>query len=154
MVLSYRRIPSNVPGGDVLTCHLNIDDLAESTGKQLKVLILNPNGEVVVRSTFDVSTKSLISHLALHNWKTAANIAFKHPEMRAHNLEAVRMALSTEFKDSSTKIAEMFRCNFDLESTNIARKGFSLTFSAVANAILKLHRRMSSFDKLAKSFAG
>ena len=58
-VLSQDTI-SNVPGGDVLTCHLNIDDLAESTGKQLKVLILNPNGEVVVRSTFDVSTKSLI----------------------------------------------------------------------------------------------
>ena len=116
------------------------------------MLILNPNGEVV-RSTFDVSTKSLISNLALHNWKTAANIAFTHPEMRAHNLEAVRMALSTKFKDSSTNMAKMFQCNFDLESTNIARKGFSLTFSAVANAILKLHRRMSSFDKLDK-FAG
>ena len=35
-----------------------------------------------------------------------------------------------------------------------ARKGFSLTFSAVANTILKLHRQMSTFDKLAKSFAG
>ena len=54
-----------------------------------------------MRSTFDVSTKSLISNLALRNWKTAANIAFKHPEMRAHNLEAVRMALSTEFQELS-----------------------------------------------------
>jgi len=99
-VLSQDTI-SDVPGRDVLTCHLNIDDLAESTGKQVKVLILNPNGEVFVRSTFDVSTKSLISNLALRNWKTAANIAFKHPEMRAHNLEAVRMALSTEFKELS-----------------------------------------------------
>ena len=99
-VLSQDTI-SDVPAGDVLTCHLNIDDLAESTGKQVKVLILNPNGEVFVRSTFDVWTKSLISNLALRNWKTAANIAFKHREMRAHNLEAVRMALSTEFKELS-----------------------------------------------------
>ena len=65
------------------------------------MLILNPNGEVFVRSTFNVSTKSLISNLALRNWKTAANNAFKHREMRAHNLEAVRMALSTEFKELS-----------------------------------------------------
>lgn len=35
-VLSQDTI-SDVPG-DVLACHLNIDDLAESTGKQVKVL--------------------------------------------------------------------------------------------------------------------
>ena len=66
------------------------------------MLILNPSGEVFVRSTFDVSTKSLISNLALRNRKTAASITFKHPEIRPHNLEAVRMVLSTEFKELST----------------------------------------------------
>ena len=89
---------SHTQSADMLTSLCNIEDISETTSKQLKVLILYPNGDVVVRDSFDDTTKSLISNLALKNWKTAANLAFKHIELTEHNLEAVRMALSAEFK--------------------------------------------------------
>lgn len=66
---------------NVLTSHCNIEDISETTSKQLKVLILYPNGDVVVHNSFADTAKSLISNLALKNWKTAANLPFKHAEM-------------------------------------------------------------------------
>ena len=69
---------------DVLSNFCNIDDIDGKSSSQLKVLILNPNGEVIVRKTFDNATKSLIINLALKNWKTAANHAFRHEELIEH----------------------------------------------------------------------
>lgn len=83
---------------DVLSNFCNIDDIDGKSSSQLKVLILNPNGEVIVRKTFDNATKSLIINLALKNWKTAANHAFRHEELIEHTKEAVRIAVSSEFK--------------------------------------------------------
>ena len=81
---------------DVLSNFCNIDDIDGKSSSQLKVLILNPNGEVIVRKTFDNATKSLIINLALK--KTAANHAFRHEELIEHTKEAVRIAVSSEFK--------------------------------------------------------
>ena len=83
---------------DVLSNFCNIDDIDGKSSSQLKVLILNPNGEVIVRKTFDNATKSLIINLVLKNWKTAANHAFRHEELIEHTKEAVRIAVSSEFK--------------------------------------------------------
>ena len=68
----------------------------------MKVLILYPNGEVIVRKSFDNTTKSLITNLALKNWKTADNHAFRHEELKEHTMEVARIAVSSEFKALST----------------------------------------------------
>ena len=83
---------------DVLSNFCNIDDIDGKSSSQLKVLILNPNGEVIVRKTFNNATKSLIINLALKNCKTAAYHAFRHEELIEHTKEAVRIAVSSEFK--------------------------------------------------------
>ena len=61
-----------------------------------------PNGEVTVRKSFDNTTKSLITNLALKNWRKAANHAFRHQELKEHTMEAVRITVSSEFKALST----------------------------------------------------
>ena len=75
-----------------------IEDIEGKSSAQLKVLILNPNGEVIVWKTFDNATKSLIINLALKKWKAAANHAFRHKELIKHTREAVRIAVASEFK--------------------------------------------------------
>lgn len=87
---------------DFLANYCNIDDISGKPSVQLKVLILYPGGEVTVRKSFDDATKSLITNLALKNWKTAANHAFRHEELKEHTMEAVRIAVSSEFKALST----------------------------------------------------
>ena len=70
--------PTTIQAGqdaDSLANFCNIDDISGKPSVQLKVLILYPNGEVTVRKSFDDATKSLITNLALKNWKTAANHA-------------------------------------------------------------------------------
>ena len=87
---------------DFLANYCNIDDISGKPSVQLKVLILYPNREVIVWKSFDNATKSLITNLALKNWKTAANHTFRHEELKEHTMEAVRIAVSSEFKALST----------------------------------------------------
>ena len=87
---------------DFLANYCNIDDISGKPSVQLKVLILYPGGEVTVRKSFDNATKSLITNLVLKNWKTAANHAFRHEKLKEHTMEAVRIAVSSEFKALST----------------------------------------------------
>ena len=97
-----REFPaSSECNSDILTNFCNIDAIAGKRDVQLKVVILHPNGEVVVRESFDSSTKSLIKNLALKKWKPAANQAFDHPQLKQHSSEAIRRALSEEFKTLS-----------------------------------------------------
>ena len=70
---------------DVLFNFCNIEDIKGKSSAQLKVPILNPNGQVIILKTFDSATKSLIINLALKNWKTAANHAFKHEKLFEYN---------------------------------------------------------------------
>lgn len=83
---------------DILTSFCNVEDIAEKAETQIKVVILYPNGEVAVRKSFDKSTKSLITNLAVKSWKAAANHAFQHEELKDHIMEATRVAISAEFK--------------------------------------------------------
>lgn len=75
-----------------------MEDIAEKTETQIKVVILYPSGEVAVRKSFDKLTKSLITNLAVKSWKAAANHAFQHEELKDHIMEATGVAISAEFK--------------------------------------------------------
>ncbi|KAJ7385997.1 hypothetical protein OS493_012330 [Desmophyllum pertusum] len=56
----------------------NIDDMDNTQGAAVKVVICWPNGEVAVKNTLDQENQSIIRNLALENWKTAVNACFRH----------------------------------------------------------------------------
>ena len=76
--------------------HLNIDDLPDNN-TSVKVLVLSPNGNVMIRTPNDKATTCLIKNLALKRWKAAANAM--HEAMREDLLIALNRAVNKEFKD-------------------------------------------------------
>lgn len=76
---------------------LNIDDLPES-GLQVKVLVVQPNGDVIVRIPQDEKLKLLVKHIAYKNWKSAANVIVKHEELLNELRQSVRKIVANEFK--------------------------------------------------------
>lgn len=77
--------------------YLNIDDLP-SDGLQVKVVLRNPNGNVVVRIPRDEDSKSLVKQIALRNWSAASNAVLKHHEMQEDLNTAIRTKVSSEFE--------------------------------------------------------
>ena len=87
---------------DFLNHFCNIDTIYGKESTQLKVVILQTNGNVAVRESFDDLTNCIIKNLALKKWKPAANGAFRHPELKQYITEATERAVSKEF-DSLSK---------------------------------------------------
>ena len=69
-----------------------MEDIVGKPVTQINVVILYPNCEVAVRKSFDKSTKSVITNLALKNWKAAANHACIRHIPAFHTMEAIRIA--------------------------------------------------------------
>ncbi len=95
---SYASTPT-VASSSIIqqTSALNIDDLPES-GLQIKVLVIQPNGDVIVRIPQDEKLKLLVKHTAYKNWKSAANIIVKHDELLNELRHSVRQVAASEFK--------------------------------------------------------
>lgn len=55
---------------DISPSYLKIDDLPKE-GVQVKVLVRNANGSVIVRIPRDEERKHVVKHIAYTNWKTA-----------------------------------------------------------------------------------
>ena len=67
---------------EIASSNLNVEDLLESTTTEVKVVIVNPSGRVEMFSSFQDKTKSMIANLCRRRWKTVANLAFAHPNVR------------------------------------------------------------------------
>ena len=58
---------------------MNVDDLKPDAEKSdLKVVIAYPNGNVIVKSNIAKDSKTVTGNIALKQWRSAANSAFKH----------------------------------------------------------------------------
>ena len=65
-------------------------------------MIIYPNSRIVLKESFDKHTSSLIKNVALANWKTVANIVFKHANIREHIPKCVEREVSVEFHSLSS----------------------------------------------------
>ena len=71
---------STLPGKEEeMLRRLNVDDLPQ-TGLQVKVVYLNPSGNVIVRIPGDDPTKTLVENLACENWREVSNAILQHIE--------------------------------------------------------------------------
>ena len=75
---------------------LNVDDLPQ-TGLQVKVVYLNPSGNVIVRISRDDQTKTLVKNLACENWREVSNAILQHAELAPELRNSIRKVLSKEF---------------------------------------------------------
>lgn len=65
----------------------------------VKVIIVHPNGNVVVRTPANKQSKNLAKNISLKNWKAVANGVFAH-DMLCEELPAVlQRVVSAEFKE-------------------------------------------------------
>ena len=77
---------------------LNVDDLPQ-TGLQVKVVYLNPSGNVIVRIPGDDPTKTLVENLACENWREVSNAILQHAELAPESRNNIRKGLSKEFSE-------------------------------------------------------
>ena len=77
---------------------LNVDDLPQ-TGLQVKVVYLNPSGNVIVRIPGDDPTKTLVENLACENWREVSNAILQHAELAPESRKNIRKGLSKEFSE-------------------------------------------------------
>ena len=61
---------------DLLLEHSNIDDLLGNKEAMVKVIIVHPNGNAVVRTPVDKQSNNLVKNISLKNWKAVANGVF------------------------------------------------------------------------------
>ena len=81
---------------------VNIPNHEERNESSIRVHISYPNGEVVVKQSFDRKTSSIIRNVALKNWDKAANAVFNHEDIREHLPDGLRRKLSSEFQSLSS----------------------------------------------------
>ena len=75
---------------------LNVDDLPQ-TGLQVRVVYLNPSGNIIVRIPRDDQTKTLMKNLACENWREVSNAILQHAELAPELRNSIRKVLSKEF---------------------------------------------------------
>ena len=84
---------------DLLLQHSNIDDLLGNKETMVKVIIVHPNGNVVVRTPANKQSKNLVKNISLKNWKAVANGVFAHDTLRKELPAVLQRAVSAEFKE-------------------------------------------------------
>jgi len=88
--------------GNVLS-KLNVDGLKTCEGRsasKMKVLIVHPNGDVVVRNPTNEKTVQIIRNLCLSNWTAVANGIFDHQDkdFQEELSNALKRKVNKEFK--------------------------------------------------------
>ena len=71
--------PSNISESqsrneDLFLEHSNIDDLLGNKETMVKVIIVHPNGNLVVRTPANKRSKNLVKNISLKNWKAVAKV--------------------------------------------------------------------------------
>ena len=83
---------------DLLLQHSNINDLVGNEKTALKVIIVYPKGNVVVRTPADQQSKNLIKNISLKCWKAVANGVFSHVAIREEMTAALLLTLLLQFR--------------------------------------------------------
>ena len=95
--LSFRenRLQSTVSKREDEVLHrLNIDDLPNDG---MKIVYMNPSGNVVVRIPRNEQTKAVVKNLAMEKWREVSNLVLKHEDIAPEINKGISKAVSTEF---------------------------------------------------------
>ena len=84
---------------EIASAHLNVEDLLESSTTEVKVVVVKPSDKVDSFSRFEDKTKSMIVNLCKKQWKTVANLAFSHPNVRDELSEPLQKVVCMEFQE-------------------------------------------------------
>lgn len=89
---------------DLTANQCNIDQLISPDKREtvVRVLMVYPNLNVVVKQDFTELTKSLLKAISSKCWKTVANIILKHENIVAHILDPLRRKINDEFRQLSS----------------------------------------------------
>ena len=73
---------SETQDDDRFLSSINIDEFLDKSSTQIKVVIVYRDKTVKSHSNFEDKTKSLLLNIVRKKWSAAANIIFKHSELR------------------------------------------------------------------------
>ena len=109
---------------DLTANESNIDPLIFSNSKtaDIRVLIIYPNLNVVVKHNLTKLAKSLLKAIASDRWKTAANIILKHDSIIAHIQDLLGRKINDEFQQLSSDC--LLKGNSPKEITGFANDAF------------------------------
>ena len=89
------HMPSTVSKREDEMLHrLNIDDLPNDG---MKIVHMNPSGNVVVRIPRNEQTKAVVKNIAMENWREASNFILKHEGIAPEINKGISKTVSTEF---------------------------------------------------------
>lgn len=71
--------------------------IKSSVNQRVKVLLVQANGNVIVRIRQDENSKLLVKHIAFKNWQSASNILVNHCEILPQFHQAIKKLVSKEF---------------------------------------------------------
>ena len=81
---------------DEMLSRLNFDNLPNDG---VKIVYLNPSGNVTVRSPQDSQTKTLIKNIAAEKWREVSNAILKHEEIVPELKNGITKVISREFNE-------------------------------------------------------
>lgn len=89
------HMPSTVSKREDEMLHrLNIDDLPNDG---MKIVYMNPSGNVVVRIPRNEQTKAVVKNIAMEKWREASNFILKHEDIAPEINKGISKTVSTEF---------------------------------------------------------
>ena len=72
----------------------NIDDLPNDG---MKIVYMNPLGNVVVRIPRNGQTKAVVKNIAMEKWREVSHLILKHEDIAPEINKGISKAVSTEF---------------------------------------------------------
>ena len=81
---------------DEMLSRLNVDNLPNDG---VKIVYLNPSGNVTVRSPLDSQTKTLIKNIAAEKWREVSNAILKHEDIVPELKNGINKVISREFNE-------------------------------------------------------
>ena len=88
---------SETQDDDRFLSSINIDEFLDKSSTQIKVVIVYPDKTVKSHSNFEDKTKSLLLNIVRKKWSAAANIIFKHSELRKEFILPLQRTVREEF---------------------------------------------------------
>ena len=76
--------------------HKNVEDLSNDG---IKIVFMNPSGNVTERIPRDSQTKTLMKNIATKQWREAINALLRHEEIKPELYEGISKLVSLEFNE-------------------------------------------------------
>ena len=77
--------------------HMNVEDLPNDG---VKIMSMNPSGNVTVRIPRDSQTKTLVKNVATKQWREAINALLMHEEIKPELYKGISKLVPLEFDEN------------------------------------------------------